>query len=99
MSDIVRNKIAGSLNIAKEKLFNQKLKNKSYYDRDASSIDVKRGEFVLMRNQNKKHKFDNVYEGPYEVTDVFDNYIEIRRDRKLIKIHKNLAKPIVANHD
>lgn len=99
LSDIVRNKIAGSLDIAKEKLFNQKLKNKSYYDRDASSIDVKRGEFVLMRNQNKKHKFDNVYEGPYEVTDVFDNYIEIKRDRKLIKIHKNLAKPTVANHD
>lgn len=54
---------------------------------------------VLIKSQAKKHKFQNTYEGPFRVVDVFDSYIEIMKNGKRTKIHKNLTKKSNAKHD
>lgn len=91
-ADNVRNNIAKSLELAKEHLYNKKLKNKQYYDLNKMDIDLKIDDWVLLKSQTKKHKFQDVYEGPYKVLDVFDSHIEILKGGKRYKIHKNLVK-------
>lgn len=55
-------------------------------------------DLVLVQSQVKKHKFQDVYESPYRVIDVFDSYIEITRKGKRTKIHKKLVKKSQADH-
>lgn len=92
LADLTRNNIAKALEIAKEHLHNKKLQNKHYYDSNAKTYDVKIGDMVLYKNPVKKHKFQNVYDGPYQVIDTFDSYIEILRDNRKMKVHKNMIK-------
>lgn len=92
LADLTRNNIAKALEIAKEHLYNKKLQNKYYYDSNAKNCDIKIGDLVLYKNPIKKHKFQNVYDGPYKVIDSSDSYIEILRNNKKVKIHKNLVK-------
>lgn len=99
LATLIRNNIAKSLQLAKEYLMNKKEQNKKRYDLKAKTCDIKINDLVLIKNQNKKHKFDNVFEGPYRVTNVWDSYIEIIKNKKKIKIHKNLIKKTTAEHD
>lgn len=98
-ADNVRNNIAKSLELAKEHLYNRKLRNKQYYDSNVKNIDLEVDDLVLVKNQTKKHKFQDVYEGPYKVAEVFDSYIEIVKNGKRTKIHKNLVKKSQANRN
>lgn len=92
LADFIRNNIANSLELAKEHLYNRKMANKAQYDKNLKPIEIKTGDFVYVKTQNKSEKFQDVYEGPFEVLDSYDNYVEIKRDRKRQKIHKNLTK-------
>lgn len=99
LADIVRNTIAGSLEVAKEHLHNKKIKNKQYYDRNTAEADIRVDDFVLIRDPLKKHKFQDVYDGPYRVIDAHESYIEILRKGKKVKVHKNMTKKINADHN
>lgn len=99
LADMVRNNIANALNIAKEHLLNRKLKNKQYYDRNASEADIRIDDYVLIKDPIKKHKFQDVYDGPYKVIDAHESYLEILKKGKKVKIHKNMTKRVNANHD
>lgn len=98
-ADMTRNNIAKALELAKEHLYTKKLQNKYYYDSKVNEVDLKVNDFVLVKNQTKKHKFDEVYEGPFQIIDVSDSYIEIKRKGKKVKIHKNLVKKAKADYD
>lgn len=65
---MVRNNIAKALELSREHLLNKKLQNKKYYDSNASELDLCIGDMILVKNQLKKHKFDDVYEGPFKVS-------------------------------
>lgn len=97
-ADNVRNNIAKALELAKEHLLNKKIRNKQNYDSNTINIDLKIDDLVLVKNQVKKHKFQDVYEGPFKVLDVFDSYVEILKGGKRSKIHKNLVKKSQAEH-
>lgn len=99
LADIVRNTIANSWEIAKEHLLKQKLKNKRYYDRNANEVDICVDDYVLIKDPIKKHKFQNVYDGPYKVIDTHESYIEILKKGKRVKVHKNMTKKINADHN
>lgn len=99
LADIVRNTIAKTLEIAKERLHNQKLKNKKYYDRNTAEADINVNDFVLVKNPVKKHKFQDVYDGPYKVINAHECYLEILRKGKKVKVHKNMTKRIGADYD
>lgn len=91
-ADKTRNDIAKALEIAKEHLINKQLQNKKYYDEKTAELNLEVGDLVLIKNMVKSHKFDNVYDGPFQVTDVWDSYIEIMKNGVKTKIHKNLVK-------
>lgn len=98
-ADSVRNNIAKALEIARENLMNKKLLNKKYYDENTKKLDIKVGDLVLMTNQVKSHKFQPVYDGPFEVKNTEDAYVEIIKNGRHVKIHKNLIKKAEANYD
>lgn len=99
LADFTRNTIAKTLELAKEHLHTKKLQNKQYYDKDTSQVDIKINDLVLIRSQVKKHKFQEVYDGPYRVIDTSDSYIEVMRNGKRLKVHKNLTKKAQAKYD
>lgn len=87
------------MELAREHLLNKKIRNKGHYDLKTSDTDLHIDDLVLVKSQVKKHKFQDVYEGPYRVADVFESYIEIMKSGKRTKIHKNLVKKAHAKHD
>lgn len=99
LADQTRNNIAKALEIACEHLYLKKLQNKKYYDKNAKPYVILPGDSVLVKSQVKNHKFQDVYEGPYTVTDTSDSYIEILRNNIKVKIHKNLVKKTRTDND
>lgn len=96
---MVRNNIAKATDVAKEHLLQQKLRNKQYYDKNADEYEINVNDMVLVKNMQKTHKFDEVYRGPFRVINVKDSYIEIMRDGKKVKIHKNMVKRALAEYN
>lgn len=99
LADIIRNNIAKSLEIAKEHLNTRKLSNKNNYDKNAQALEINVNDLVFLKTQNKTNKFQNVYLGPYKVIDTTENYVEILRDNKSMKVHKNLIKKAHSNNN
>lgn len=99
LSEITRKNIFEALEIAREHLLNRKINNKQQYDKNAKDLIIEIGDFVLVKSQTKTEKFQNVYEGPYEVLESYKNYVEIMRNNKKVKIHKNLIKKSMVNGD
>lgn len=97
-ASMVHNNIAKALEIARENLMTKKDQNKKYYDANAKECEINIGDLVLVKNKLKSHKFDDVYEGPFEVINAEDVYVEILRRGKRTKVHKNLIKLSKANH-
>lgn len=97
-ADIVRNRIAASLKIARENLRKGKLKSKKYYDRGTAEVEIKENDMVLIQNKTKDHKFDSPYEGPYKVLSAHDVYLVIQRNGKKVKVHKNMTKKAQADY-
>lgn len=97
LADLVRNNIANALELAKKHLYSQKLANKQAYDRNAKTLEIKVGDQVLLRSQARTDKFQPVYEGPFEVIEAYDEYVEIRKDNRKMKVHKNLIKKLRDN--
>lgn len=60
----------------------------------ASPLDIQVGDMILFKTQNKTDKFQEVYEGPFEVLEAYDEYLEIKKDRRRMKVHKNLVKGV-----
>lgn len=98
-ADMTRNNIARALELAKENLYNSKEKNKKYYDRNVRDIDININDLVLVKSHVKKHKFQDVYDGPFTVVKVEDAYLEILRDGKRQKVHKNHVKKARADYE
>lgn len=94
LADMVRNNIANALDLAKKHLYNQKTINKQHYDKNAHNLDIRVGDKILLKTQNKTDKFQHIYDGPFEVLDANDNYVEIKRNNHRMKVHKNLIKKI-----
>lgn len=92
LADRVRNQIADTLEIAREHLHNRKLENKKNYDKNARELDIEVGDYVLFKTQNKTDKFQFIYEGPYQVIKTFSEYVEIIKNNRHMKIHKNLVR-------
>lgn len=98
LAETTRNNIAEALKLAKENLHNRKLQNKLYYDRDKTECEIKENDMVLVKNMNKKHKFDEVYIGPFKVLKSNESYVEIMQGTKKAKYHKNMIKKAQAQH-
>lgn len=78
--------------MAKEHLYTRKIQNKAYYDQNTAKLDIKVDDLVLVKNQTKKGKFDELYTGPHVVLEAHESYVTISRNGKKVKVHKNLIK-------
>lgn len=99
LADITRNNIAKVLELAKEHLMTRKIANKQYYDSNVNDVEIHVNDLVLLKTQTKNNKFQNIYEGPYRVIDISESYAEILKKGKNVKVHKNLLKKALANHN
>lgn len=89
-------------NLARESVMIRKNKNKEYFDSKNATSDLKIeiGDMVLMRNTNRKTKFDPLYVGPYEVTEVTGpNTVKLKRKNKTVRAHKDQLKKFNSNID
>lgn len=70
-----------------------KIKSKQIYDKDSNKINLEIGDYVIVTNEDK-HKLQNIYSGPYQVTKLIDKNVEIKNidDNKLYTVHKNRVK-------
>lgn len=99
LADFTRNNIAKALELARQHLYTKIVQNKSYYDTNASECDIKENDLVLFKTQTKKHKFENLYKGPFRVVDASDSYVTILKAGKRVKVHKNLLKKTQAEYE
>lgn len=99
LADFTRNNIAKALELAREHLYTRKLQNKKYYDSNASECNIKENDLVLLKSQTKKHKFQDIYEGPFRVINTSDSYVTIMKTGKRVKVHKNLIKKAQADYE
>lgn len=78
---------------AKTTLERLKQQQKLHYDKTANQINIKTNDQVLVRNE-KAHKLQNVYTGPYKVINIDNNNncILLTDKNKEIKIHRNRLK-------
>lgn len=99
LADNIRNHIAKTLEIAKEHLTKKKNNNKHYYDNKTRELDININDLILLKNQTKINKFQDIYSGPYRVIDTSDSYIQIMKNGKPMKVHKNLIKKAQADYE
>lgn len=81
--------------LARESLMDRKNKNKEYFDNKNATSDLKIeiGDRVLMRNTNRKTKYDQLYLGPYEVVEITGpNTVKVKRKNKIVRAHKDHLK-------
>ena len=80
---------------AAENLDRSKERAKKYYDRDCNIKDFKIDDSVYIYNEPKPPKFEERWEGPFTVTDVFEesNDVELALEKNKSKIaHMNRLK-------
>lgn len=94
--DELKMNLKTSWNLARDNLLKKKELNKKSFDdlNNTQNLDLKIGDFVFIRKQNKNHKFDNNYDGPYKVIQLTGpNSVRIQnRKGKIISTHKNKLK-------
>lgn len=81
--------------LAKEHLIKRKEENKKQHDiaRNAQNLDLKIGDEIFILKPNKFHKYDSPYDGPYPVVKITgDNSVKIKKQNKIIRVHKNKVK-------
>lgn len=91
---VLKNRLRSAHTIARENIILKKEKNKKLYDKTHNTVDkFKIGDSVIIVNERKKHKFDNVYKGPYKIIEIPSKencLINIDGQPKLL--HKNKLK-------
>lgn len=78
---------------ARENLVKVKIKRKQTFDRNCKKVDYKIGDKVLLENKNIENKLDALFSGPYEIIDVKNSNVVLKKDNKVKEVHKNMIKP------
>jgi hypothetical protein len=83
--------------IAREKLISSKEKSKEYYDRDAKETTFKIGDRVLLYDETvrrgRSRKLCSQWLGPYEIVSLDKVNANIKKGRRIQKVHLNRLKP------
>lgn len=91
---ILKNRLKQAHEIAKDNISKAKEQNKKRYDKTHNNeINYEKGDKVYILDENRDHKFDALYNGPYEIIDMPSEencLIKVKRRQKLI--HKNKLK-------
>lgn len=88
----LRNKLQVCHKIARENLIKSKEYNKKYYDKSINPVVFKVGDQVLVKNEAKNGKLDELWKGPYTVVKTKDLNCTIKRKNKEVVLHNNRLK-------
>lgn len=85
---------------SKELIQKRKEDNKKRYDGPKHTVlSLKRNDLVLLLNDNKKHKFDEKYTGPYRVVDIISPAVtKINKKNKGVIVHNDKLKRARAHY-
>jgi hypothetical protein len=93
----LKGRLQTSHKIAREQLINAKEKSKEYYDRDAKETTFKIGDRVLLYDETvrggRSRKLCSQWLGPYEIVSLDKVNANIKRGRRIQKVHLNRLKP------
>lgn len=79
--------------IAREHLIESKINNKLYYDDNANLDEYDVGDQILIQNNQRKTKLDNLFLGPYEIIEILsDTNVKIKIGKKFKVVHKDRIK-------
>lgn len=89
----MRSRLQHSHQLARNHILKQKEKSKIYYDQNCKSVKIKIGDQVLLRNEKRANKLDEIWSGPYYVVSIpsSENIILLIK-RKEINVHINRVK-------
>lgn len=94
-SDELKIKISNTWKWARDNIVKRKEYNQSYYDEKnrTKNLEVKTGDSIYVKNQQKPFKFSSLYSGPYVVEEVTGpNSVVIKKGNKKLRVHKNNLK-------
>lgn len=94
-ADELKAKVRETWKWARENVIKRKEYNKEYYDdkNKSKEMDIKPGDLVYVKNQQKNYKFSNLFLGPYVVEELTGkNSLKIRKGNKILRVHKNNIK-------
>lgn len=77
---------------ARKNLLDHKQHSKVYFDRNTHPLPIRAGEFVWLRNETKKNKFDSVWLGLYKVISENNTNVTIQIGKSHKQVHKNRIK-------
>ncbi|RYE12051.1 MAG: hypothetical protein EOP45_23565 [Sphingobacteriaceae bacterium] len=77
--------------LASETIEKIKIKTKANYDKNSNPINVKVGDLIkIVKEPN--NKFENKYIGPYEVIEIDNTNVVVKKENKLYKVHKDRVR-------
>jgi hypothetical protein len=80
----------------KDKLKEASESRKQYYDKNRKEVSYKEGDEVLLKKENRKHKLEKLYEGPYKVIEVRGVNLKIQNvsnNEDIQLVHVTRVKP------
>lgn len=84
--------------LARKHILEQKEKSKTYYDRNSESLKIKIGELVLLRNETRANKFEEIWNGPYPIVSIpCPENATLLIKNKEINVHVNRIKRLPNN--
>lgn len=96
--EVVRGELHDALQLAKERLMKRKEQNKNIFDRRANTKNIEPGDFVLIKNHNRKSKLDPIWLGPVDIDWADEKYITAKIDGVYKKISLDDVKKSEAWH-
>lgn len=84
--------------LARENLIKRKQNNKKYYDKiqNTKDLNLNIDDSVLLLKQQRGHKFEQNYEGPYKIIEITGkNSVKLKKGNKIIRTHKNKLKKYI----
>lgn len=92
-ANILKAKFRRSHELARQSINSHKTKSKQYYDKNTKQINLNTGDQVLLRNNARKNKLEQIWTGPYFVTGVIspeNTIIKVKNKNKTV--HNNRLK-------
>jgi hypothetical protein len=78
--------------LATKNLIQSKQRNKHYYDAKAKTFHYEPGDSVYVLKETWKIKLDQIYVGPYVISNILDHYNVILEDHNGKRIIKHIDK-------
>lgn len=94
----MKTRLQQSYQLARKHILEQKEMSKTYYDRNSKPLNIKVGDLVLVRNETRANKLEEIWSGPYPVVSIpSPENVTLLDKNKEITVHVNRIKKLPDN--